>query len=74
MGVSAMSKRKPTARRALEVTVVFEPSRLSNDHLVDAYAQVVPLRSHPFIGPRHVVGGADTDTEILASLKQRRRS
>lgn len=40
-----MSKRKRKARRPLEVTVVFEPSRLAAEYLSDAYAQVVPLRS-----------------------------
>lgn len=39
-----MSKRKRKARRPLEVTVVFEPSRLAAEYLSDAYGQVVPLR------------------------------
>lgn len=72
MGVSAMSKRQPKARRVLEVTVMFEPTRLSNDHLADAYTQVVPLCTHPIKGTRRVVEGADT--AILVSLKRRRRS
>jgi hypothetical protein len=28
----------------LEVTIMFEPTRLAATHWVDAYAQVVPLR------------------------------
>jgi hypothetical protein len=28
----------------LEVTIMFEPTRLAATHLADAYAQVVPLR------------------------------
>jgi hypothetical protein len=38
--MSTMSK----ARRMLEVTIMFEPTRLAAEHLADAYAQVVPLR------------------------------
>ena len=33
-------KRKP--RKALEVTVMFEPNRVATECLVEAYAQVVP--------------------------------
>ncbi len=72
MGVSAMSKRQPKARRALEVTVMFEPSRLSKDHLTDAYAQVVTPCSCPINGSHPVVRGVDA--EILSSLKRSRRS
>jgi len=28
----------------LEITIMFEPTRLAATHLADAYAQVVPLR------------------------------
>jgi len=39
-----MSQQKSQARNPLEVTIMFEPSRLAAMHLVDAYSQVVPLR------------------------------
>ena len=39
-----MSKRESKARKVLEVSVMFEPSRLAADYLADAYAQVVPRR------------------------------
>jgi hypothetical protein len=51
---------------------MFEPTRLSNDHLADAYTQVVPPCTHLVKGTRPVVEGADTG--ILASLKRRQRS
>ena len=44
VGKKAMSKGERKARRTLEVTIMFEPSRLSAEYLADAYAQVVPLQ------------------------------
>ena len=44
LGNRAMSKQASKARRALEVTIVFEPSRLAADYLAEAYAQIIPLR------------------------------
>ena len=44
VGKKTMSKGERKARRTLEVTIMFEPSRLSADYLAAAYAQVVPLR------------------------------
>jgi hypothetical protein len=44
-GKPVMSKVKSKARRLLEVTIVFEPSRLATTYLAKAYAQVVPLHS-----------------------------
>ena len=43
-GEDVMSNQERHARRTLEVTVMFEPTRLGADHLADAYAQVVPPR------------------------------
>jgi hypothetical protein len=40
-----MSKHTSKARAMLEVTIMFEPTRLATMHVADAYAQVVPLRS-----------------------------
>lgn len=37
-----MGRSKQKARNPLEVTIMFEPSRLAADHLVEAYRQVVP--------------------------------
>ena len=39
-----MGKRRPKARRALEITIMFEPTRLSGEYLIDAYGQAVPMR------------------------------
>ena len=41
---AAMNKSNSNARQSLEVTIMFEPTRLAATHLADAYAQVVPLR------------------------------
>ena len=38
------TQQRRTSTR-LEVAVVFEPSRLSADHMADAYARVVPVVS-----------------------------
>jgi hypothetical protein len=43
-GEDVMSNQERHARRMLEVTVMFEPTRLAADHLADASAQVVPPR------------------------------
>jgi hypothetical protein len=64
-----MSKPKRPARRTLEVTIMFEPSRLASEHLADAYAQLVPLRHHgtsPQVSPDR----SDPDAE-LAVRRQR---
>ena len=41
-----MSKPKSPARKPLEVTIMFEPTRLAAEHLADAYLHLVPLRRH----------------------------
>jgi hypothetical protein len=67
-GKDVMSDKERPARRTLEVTVMFEPTRLAADHLADAYAQVVPPRQVPC--PR----GADlgrTPSEVLKLRKAR---
>ena len=46
-GTTAVGKRRPKARRALEITIMFEPTRLSGVYLVDAYSQTVPMRPRP---------------------------
>ncbi|MFZ0255017.1 MAG: hypothetical protein WAN46_05105 [Gammaproteobacteria bacterium] len=38
-----VSTRKRKSRKPLEVSVSFEPNRLAEAHLIDAYAQVVPV-------------------------------
>ena len=38
------TQQRRTSTR-LEVAIMFEPSRLSADHLADAYARVVPVVS-----------------------------
>ena len=46
-----MSENKRSARKPLEVTVMFEPSRLATEHLIDAYRQLVPLRQRKSLPP-----------------------
>jgi hypothetical protein len=41
-----MARRDPNATKTLEGSVMFEPSRLSPAHVVQAYEQVVPLTQH----------------------------
>jgi hypothetical protein len=38
-----VNQKKSPARKLLEVTIMFEPTRLATEHLADAYIQVVPL-------------------------------
>ena len=38
----AMGRSKQKSRNLLEVTIMFEPTLLAADHLVEAYQQVVP--------------------------------
>ena len=38
-----MARREPKATKALEVSVMFEPSRLSPACVAQAYEEVVPL-------------------------------
>jgi hypothetical protein len=47
-----MGKAKRNARTTLEVTIMFEPSRLAAEHLADAYSQLVPLRSRKPMRPK----------------------
>ena len=46
-----MSKPKSPVRPPLEVTIMFEPTRLAVTHLADAYVQVVPLRLRAVSSP-----------------------
>ena len=58
MGVAAMGKSiQPKARPALRMTIMFEPSRLSGDHLADAYAQVVAIRPRRIGGAKRISAG-----------------
>ena len=45
-----MARRDPNATKTLAVSVMFEPSRLSPAHVVQAYEQVVPLTQRPASG------------------------
>ena len=65
---AVMSKHSSRARTTLEVTIMFEPTRLAATHLADAYAQVVPLRSRL---PRQP---PDVTVEVDALAARRRRS
>ena len=60
-----MSKKR-RAQRALEVKILFEPTRLATKHLADAYAQVVPLQ-------RRVCRSSHDGAEGVAALGRERR-
>ena len=62
-----MSKPKRNARQTLEVTIMFEPSRLATEHLADADAQLVPLRRRKTTRPALQVG---TDPNEAAPLRR----
>ena len=63
-----MNKPKSKARHVLEVTIMFEPTRLAARHLADAYTQVVPLRAR---GRRPL---PDVEVESAVPTPQRRPS
>jgi hypothetical protein len=52
-----MARREPNATKALAVSVIFEPNRLSSACVVQAYEQVVPLTQRTASGGAHS-GGA----------------
>jgi hypothetical protein len=68
-GATAVVKRRPKARRALEIAIMFEPTRLSGEYLVDAYSQTVPMR------PRSVrsASGSAERTEAVRGQRVTRR-
>lgn len=68
-GEAVMSKPKRNARPALEVTSMFEPSRLAAEHLADAYAQLVPLRLRKAV---RCTPEADADPTGDAQVARRR--
>jgi len=37
-------RREPIKAQSLEVTVQFEPNRLAEEYLADAYERIVPIR------------------------------
>ena len=59
-----------TARKPLEVTIMFESSRLAAEHLADAYRQLVPLRTRTVHRSEPEVS---SETQP-AAVKTRRRS
>lgn len=65
-----MGHANRTARKPLEVTIMFEPSRLAAEYLADAYRQLVPLRSRAVCRSEPEVGSATKRAEV----KTRRRS
>ncbi len=48
-----MARREPNTTKALEVSVRFEPNRLSSTCVVQAYEQVVPLTQRTASGAAH---------------------
>jgi len=59
-----------TARKPLEVTIMFEPSRLAAEHWADAYRQLVPLRARTVCRSEPAVRSETKPAEV----KTRRRS
>jgi hypothetical protein len=48
-----MARREPNTTKALEVSVMFEPNRLSPACVVQAYEQVVPLTQRAVLRAAH---------------------
>lgn len=65
-----MNKPQRNARQPLEVTIMFEPTRLAAAHLADAYAQVVPTLRRPAKAPAVAVALTDVDETTVASAKR----
>lgn len=49
-----MARREPHTTQALEVSVMFEPSRLSPACVAQAYEEVVPLTQRPTSRAAHI--------------------
>jgi hypothetical protein len=71
-GTTAVGKRRPKARRALEITIMFEPTRLSGEYLVDAYSQTVPMRPRAVRGLSERTDKRDAVRRPGATRRQRR--
>ena len=67
-----MGKRRPQAGRALEMTIMFEPTRLSGEYLVDAYSQTVPARPRAIRPAGEVGRGPEAVQRTLAAGRQTR--
>jgi hypothetical protein len=59
-----MARREPNTTQALEVSVMFEPSRLSPACVAQAYEEVVPL------SPRTTSRGARVDLARREKIMQ----
>jgi hypothetical protein len=69
---TAVGKRRPKARRALEITIMFEPTRLSGEYLVDAYSQTVPMRPRSIRPAEDAAGKPEVVRRSLATGGQGR--
>jgi hypothetical protein len=61
-----MARREPHTTKALEVSVMCEPNRLSSTCVVQAYEQVVPLTQRTASGaaPRGCAGRKQTGQPV----------
>jgi hypothetical protein len=61
-----MARRDPNTTKALEISVLFEPSRLSPAWVAQAYEEVVPLtqRMTARASPRELAGRENTRQPI----------
>ena len=48
-----MARREPKATKALEVSVMFEPSHVAPACIAQAYERVVPIRRRAASAPQH---------------------
>jgi hypothetical protein len=48
-----MARREPNTTKALEVSVMFEPSHVAPAGVAQAYARVVPIRRRVAPAPQH---------------------
>jgi len=65
-----MGRSKQKTRNPLEVTTMFEPSRLAADHLVEAYRQVVPPQGRKRKPGEPPGDGSAHETQAVPGIKR----
>lgn len=62
-----MTRRKAPARIAREVRIMFEPTRLADDYLADAYMRLIPVVQ------RHVDAASPRGSNVEMQARSQRR-
>jgi hypothetical protein len=66
-----MGRQKHREQDSLEVTIMYEPTRLAMDHLMEAYRQVVPLQGQGRKMGRELLGEVATEPQAPPSVMRR---